>query len=365
MVRFKGRSALKQYLPLKPIKRGFKVWSASCVCCGYLLSFQICCVSEVKTEKGLAHRVVTDQVVLQLSYRQHTVFVDNFFTTMPETQGILLCGRYRTNCTGFPKDLNDKSLLKTMACGDAVMRHKGNTTCVVWMDKRPVYAVSNAFVPDNTTVNRKNEKLKTGGKGKTSHPKITRPPPSQSTPVTDTTVSCPVIIANYNRSMGGVDLPDQLKGSYGYNRKSKRWWFRLFFHLFGLTITNAFILYQHNYRERWHPPLKYCPINPLQFRCQLADDLVNHFTSRRQHGRQVKITIVSLTPSGHKVLDLRKIRISRGRCEYCASTRSENEKKQCSVSKVQKETLPGWMVAGLSFIQNCNQLSRLMSGLYC
>ena len=30
------------------------------------------------------------------------------------------------------------------------------------------------------------EKLKTGGKGKTSHPKITRPPPSQSTPVTDT-----------------------------------------------------------------------------------------------------------------------------------------------------------------------------------
>jgi len=30
------------------------------------------------------------------------------------------------------------------------------------------------------------EKLKMGGKGKTSHPKITRPPPSQSTPVTNT-----------------------------------------------------------------------------------------------------------------------------------------------------------------------------------
>jgi len=205
MVLFKGRSALKQYLPLKPIKRGFKVWSASCACCGYLLSFQIYCGSESKTEKGLAHRVVTDLVVPQLSHRQHIVFVDNFFTTMPlledlETQEILLCGTYRTNHrAGFLKDLNDKSLLKTIVRGDAVMRHKGNTTCVVWMDKWPVYAVSNAFVPDNTTVNRKN------ADGSTS------------------TVSCPVIIANYNRSMGGVDLTNQLKGSYGYNRKSKRW----------------------------------------------------------------------------------------------------------------------------------------------
>ena len=26
MVKYKGRSSLKQYLPMKPIKRGFKVW---------------------------------------------------------------------------------------------------------------------------------------------------------------------------------------------------------------------------------------------------------------------------------------------------------------------------------------------------
>src|SRR5690242_18734409 len=29
MIKFKGRSSLKQYLPLKPIKRGYKVW---CLC---------------------------------------------------------------------------------------------------------------------------------------------------------------------------------------------------------------------------------------------------------------------------------------------------------------------------------------------
>ena len=29
MVKYKGRSSLKQYMPLKPIKRGFKIW---CLC---------------------------------------------------------------------------------------------------------------------------------------------------------------------------------------------------------------------------------------------------------------------------------------------------------------------------------------------
>lgn len=41
MVRFKGRSSLKHYMPKKPIKLGFKIW---CLCdanSGYLQRFQI------------------------------------------------------------------------------------------------------------------------------------------------------------------------------------------------------------------------------------------------------------------------------------------------------------------------------------
>ena len=299
MVRFKGRSTMKQYMPLKPIKRGFKVWSASCACCGYLLSFQIYSGKEGGQEKGLAHRVVTDLVADQFCHRNHIVYVDNFFTSLPlledlESKGILLCGTYRTNRTGFPKELQDRTLLKGMVRGDSVARHKENTTCTVWIDKRPVYVVSNAFPPDSTTVKRKN------ADGSTSQ------------------VSCPAVVANYNRCMGGVDLTDQLKGSYGFNRKSKKWWFRLFFHLFDLAATNSFVLYRHDYREQWHPPLRYRPQQQLQFRCQLADNLVNHFSARKQRGPAVKTPIVSLTPSGHKVADLRKIGVTRGRCEYCS-----------------------------------------------
>ena len=42
MVKFKGRSSWKQYIPLKPIKRGYKIW---CLCdsiTGYLFNCRIC-----------------------------------------------------------------------------------------------------------------------------------------------------------------------------------------------------------------------------------------------------------------------------------------------------------------------------------
>lgn len=41
MILFKGRSSLKQYMPMKPIKRGYKVWCRCDSQSGYLFEFQI------------------------------------------------------------------------------------------------------------------------------------------------------------------------------------------------------------------------------------------------------------------------------------------------------------------------------------
>jgi len=38
---FKGRSSLKQYMPMKPIKRGYKVWNLADSSTGYVLSFDV------------------------------------------------------------------------------------------------------------------------------------------------------------------------------------------------------------------------------------------------------------------------------------------------------------------------------------
>ena len=61
MVRFKGRSSLKQYMPKKPIKRGFKIWCCSDASSGYLQEFQIYTGKEPalqNSEVGLTHAVV-------------------------------------------------------------------------------------------------------------------------------------------------------------------------------------------------------------------------------------------------------------------------------------------------------------------
>ena len=41
MIPFKGRSTMKQYLPLKPVKRGLKVWALADSLNGYLCDFNV------------------------------------------------------------------------------------------------------------------------------------------------------------------------------------------------------------------------------------------------------------------------------------------------------------------------------------
>ena len=41
MVLFKGRSSLKQYMPRKPVKRGYKIWERADATTGYVCQFEI------------------------------------------------------------------------------------------------------------------------------------------------------------------------------------------------------------------------------------------------------------------------------------------------------------------------------------
>ena len=57
MIKFKGRPSLKQYLPMKPIKRGFKVWVRADSQNGYLCNFDIYTGKE-SVETNLGAKVV-------------------------------------------------------------------------------------------------------------------------------------------------------------------------------------------------------------------------------------------------------------------------------------------------------------------
>lgn len=78
MVKFKGRLGFRQYLPLKPIKWGIKVWVMADSSTGYCAKFQVYSGREGPAEKGLAHRVVMD--LTKPYVRSHlSVYMDNFY----------------------------------------------------------------------------------------------------------------------------------------------------------------------------------------------------------------------------------------------------------------------------------------------
>lgn len=63
MVAFKGRSSLRQYMPMKPIKRGFKVWVIADSRSGFMLQFS---VYEGKSKEPEEGSTLGERVVMQL-----------------------------------------------------------------------------------------------------------------------------------------------------------------------------------------------------------------------------------------------------------------------------------------------------------
>ena len=118
MIPFQGRSTLKQYMPMKPVKRGIKVWVRADSHNGYFSQFQVYTGkgSNTSPELGLGGSVVK-QLTRPLVGKFHHVFMDNFFTSATLfadllQDGIYACGTARSNRKGFPQDLKDKKIVK-------------------------------------------------------------------------------------------------------------------------------------------------------------------------------------------------------------------------------------------------------------
>ena len=79
MVKFYGRSVLRQYIKAKPHKYGIKLWAICCACCGYSLKQNIYLGSTVESVGGR-------DVVLQLTQpyldKGHVIYCDRFFSHM-------------------------------------------------------------------------------------------------------------------------------------------------------------------------------------------------------------------------------------------------------------------------------------------
>lgn len=115
MIKFQGRSSIKQYMPMKPIKRGIKVWVLADSSNGYFSRLEIYTGKKANTtEHNLGSRVVKE-LTSDFQYKWHHVFFDNFFTSKAllcdlEAVGLYGCGTARKDRKGFPEELKKAKL---------------------------------------------------------------------------------------------------------------------------------------------------------------------------------------------------------------------------------------------------------------
>ncbi|KAF9409727.1 hypothetical protein HW555_011017 [Spodoptera exigua] len=222
MVKFKGRSYLKQYMPKKPIKRGYKIWMI-CAQSGYCLDFELYTGKQgSEVGKDLGGRVVR-QFCSSLRGKNHKVYFDNVFNSYQlqidlRDGQILACGTVNSNRKLLPKLKEDKDLQR----GQHDYRISDtNVSILKWRDKRSVFILSNYHDPKNVG-------------------KVTRRERNGET----VEISCPEAVIDYNSHMNFVDKFDQLKSCYDIDRKSHKWWHRIFFHFLDCSVVNSFLVYK-------------------------------------------------------------------------------------------------------------------------
>lgn len=292
MIKFKGRSSMKQYMPAKPVKRGYKVWVRADES-GYICEFQIYTgkIGHLP-EKDLGRRVVNDLTKELKNY--HRIYFDNYFTSVPllidlKQKNLNACGTLKKGKKFLPNDFIDDKKLHRGEC-DWRMTDDG-LLCLKWKDKKPVYFLSNFHDPEEqVSINRRQ---KDG---------------------TMTVLTCPTLVSDYNQHMGFVDKADMLKKCYAIDRKSKKWYHRIIWHFLDTTIINAYILF--NKRSSGST------IDLKQFRINVATALIRAGNTAKKKGWQRSINNFKKNISIEKRLDKAAhlpLYGSSRRCAVCSS----------------------------------------------
>ena len=236
MLPYFGRNSCKQRMQNKPVRVGYKMWVLAEES-GYVVGFDPYQGAKTggpqrSTSKtwGLGERVVLE-LVEKLPKGAYHVFMDNFFTSVRlfrfldrnniRASGTLRQNRISKSCNVIRKDKLDKVKRGTSVQETA---SDNSVTVVGWKDSKGLYFASNC--------DPKSPEVSVQRYCREARRRIP--------------VSQPLMIRNYNKSMGGVDRADENIVAYRISCRSKKWWWALFAWVPDIIMQNAWILYRKN-----------------------------------------------------------------------------------------------------------------------
>ncbi|CAN9509212.1 unnamed protein product [Ophioblennius macclurei] len=235
MVPFKDRSALKEYIPKKPYKWGYKIF-VLCDTKGLVHSFDVY-TGENDPAPGQPDIGASGNIVLKLAQVirdnvNHLLYFDNWFSSLDlfvalANKGIPALGTVKQN-----------RLHGCNFSADSEMKKKGRGTfeeqravvdnveirAVKWFDNRGVIVASTfASAQPVYITQRWDRKLKR-----------------------NVSVECPSIVSLHKKFKGGVDALDALISYHRIHVRSKKYYHRLFFHFVDMVIVNSWLLYRRD-----------------------------------------------------------------------------------------------------------------------
>ncbi|CAG5136607.1 unnamed protein product [Candidula unifasciata] len=218
VIGFKGRFHAKQYNAAKPHKYHIKTFGLCDSITGYVYNLLI--YFGAKT----AYNPELDPTSTHQLY--HHLFADRFYTSLPLIQFLLsmklnYTGTVNKNRKGLPQQLKQQPTI--FGTPRWLVNNEQNILCVSWRDK-------NSKKPCILLTTNGSSTFEEGQKGSQ---KVQKPSP----------------IHSYNMSMNGCDRLDQMVSYYSnHNRKTKKWWKKVFTWIVEVTQVNAYILYMLSHR---------------------------------------------------------------------------------------------------------------------
>ncbi|XP_053969881.1 piggyBac transposable element-derived protein 2-like [Anastrepha ludens] len=246
-----SKTNIKQYMPKKPHKWGFKIVSI-CDTKGFSYSFELFTgAADNVREEGMPDLGAASNIVVRLSrnipdFSNHIVYFDNYFTSLGllvylRSRGIYSLGTFRANRVKNCKLCSDEQLVVKKAfrgySEEFVATAFGvDISTVAWKVRKPVrlastYAGVQPFKSNNPSDRNTLSRRYNRNRKQYEY------------------VSCSNIVKEYNRHMGGVDLMDSLIGRYKIRMKTGKWPSRIFHHVIDLAIVNAYVLYREEIAE--------------------------------------------------------------------------------------------------------------------
>jgi len=246
---WKGKLSFKQYIPSKRNRFGIKLFLL-CDCeTKYVLDFIVYIGSATEItntpELGISGSIVQ---TLMKDYLQkgRVLYVDNWYTSIPLFTYLYenntgACGTIRKNRKGLP------NLSSKIPKGERIYLHNNFLLAMKYHDKREVFMLSSVHSP---------EMQETGKYDRNTNREIHKP-------------KC---IIDYNSNMGAVDQVDMQITFSECQRKTLKWYKKLFFHLLDLAIYNAYVLY----RMRNPVNIQFC-----DFKVLIIKEIINTCCTKR------------------------------------------------------------------------------------